>query len=419
MTSVRIAYKTGSTVPLDKLRGLQGDLKDLPDENYQKLKTEIVETGFAFPPHVWRNPKDKIHHLVDGHQRIATLKRMQAEGYKIDDIPVVAVEAKDMKEARRRVLQATSQYGRMTEDSLAKFLNSAKLDIDFVRDRFDLPHIDMDQFARNFLEHDGKIVSVSEHQRTIGKTDPDEIPDNVKSACKLGDLWQLGEHRLLCGDSTNRAQVSRLMGAVKAEMMFTDPPYGVGYEGGHLNKRKREKIINDDSSDIYSRVAPVISEFVDGPCYTWFAFTQCRPTVEAIEAIGEMHALIIWNKTNATYAAMNAQYKQRHEPCIYWKPKGSTLRWTGPTNECTVWDIKRDGRNDMHPTQKPVELAERAINNHSAESVLDLFGGSGSTMIACETLKRQCYMMELDPHYCDVIVNRWQNFTGQQAKKIK
>lgn len=272
-------------------------------------------------------------------------------------------------------------------------------------------------------------IEVQGYTRTTSEAtgvDEDEIPEKPPAQTQPGDLYLLGGHRLLCGDSTDINQVDHLMDGQRAEMLFTDPPYGVDYSGGiqfqkdgSAKRNNRERLANDGDASIYSRVMPIIANHVDGPCYTWFAFTKCRVTIEAIEAIGEMHALIIWHKINATYAAMNAQYKQRHEPCIYWKPKGSTLRWCGPSDERTIWEIKRDPRNDMHPTQKPVELAERAMLNHSASIVLDLFGGSGSTLIAAEKTARKCYMMELDPGYCDVIVARWEKYTGLKAKRVR
>jgi DNA modification methylase len=253
-------------------------------------------------------------------------------------------------------------------------------------------------------------------------TDPDEVPEEVETRCKPGDLWILGRHRLLCGDSTNVDDVARLMNGDVAEMMFTDPPYGVNYEGGHFHsgdvniKRKREKLADDDSTAIYTDFLPVALSAVDGPCYMWFAGSKARDIYNAVYDNGcEVHTLIIWNKTNATYAAMNAQYKPRHEPCLYFKPKGSTLRWCGSTTEATVWDQARDGINEFHPTQKPIALASKAIGNHDAKTVLEMFGGSGSTLIACEQLGRKCYAMEISPKYCDVIIQRWENATGQKA----
>ena len=252
------------------------------------------------------------------------------------------------------------------------------------------------------------------------EVEEDEAPEvsSEPPVSQLGVVYQLGRHRVMCGDSTDREQVKTLMNGVRAEMCFTDPPYGVNYEGGHFHsgdvniKRKREKLAQDDSTQIYTDVIPIIAENVDGACYTFYAGTKPTDLYIAVEAIGEIHALLIWHKTNATYAAMNAQYKQRHEPFLYWKPKGSTLRWCGATTEATIWELDKDGKNDMHPTQKPISLAAKAIKNHDAKTVLDLFLGSGSTLIACEQTDRTCYGMELDPRYVDVIRKRYAKFVN-------
>ena len=217
----------------------------------------------------------------------------------------------------------------------------------------------------------------------------------------------------MCGDSTKIEDVELLMNGKKADMVFTDPPYGVNYEGGHFHsgnvdiKRKREKLASDQTTAIYFDFLPVALRFVDGPCYMWFADSKARDVYNAVfDNNCEVHALIIWHKTNATYAAMNAQYKQRHEPCLYFKPHGSTLRWCGATTEATVWSQDRDGINEFHPTQKPISLASKAINNHDVKLVSDFFLGSGSTMVACHQLDRICYGMELESRYCDVIIRR-------------
>ena len=264
------------------------------------------------------------------------------------------------------------------------------------------------------------MVALSEDDPEITEDDVPEPP--VDPITKLGDLWILGEHRLLCGDSTKAEDVGRLMAGAKADMMFTDPPYGVNYEGGHFHsgnvniKRKREKLAADATAQIYFDFLPVALSVVDGPCYMWFAGSKARDVYNAVHDNGcEVHALIIWHKTNATYAAMNAQYKQRHEPCLYFKPRGSTLRWCGETTEATVWSQDRDGINEFHPTQKPIALAAKALKNHEAATVLDMFCGSGSTLIAAEQLNRKCYGMEISPQYCDVIVKRWETLTGNKA----
>ena len=252
--------------------------------------------------------------------------------------------------------------------------------------------------------------------------DEDEIPEPpVEPKTKLGDIYQLGRHRLMCGDSTDSASVATLTGG-KVDMVFTDPPYGVEYTGGmqfkdgKVETKSREMIKNDDV-DIYQDVMRVLSEFSNGPCYIWFAGTKAAKLYEAAEKYGDIHALLIWVK-NGGYGALNANYKQKHEPCLYWKPKGKTLNFAGATTETTIWEINKDGKNKLHPTQKPVALATKAISNHDAKTVLDLFGGSGTTLIAAEQLNRICYMMELDPKYCDVIVKRWENLTGLKAELI-
>ena len=259
--------------------------------------------------------------------------------------------------------------------------------------------------------------------RDLDESKEDEIPEPpVEPKTKLGDIYQLGRHKLMCGDSTDSVSVATLTSGSKVDMVFTDPPYGVAYtggmqfKGGKVETKNREMIKNDDV-DIYEDVMRILSEFSNGPCYIWFAGTKAAKLYDAAEKYGDIHALLIWVK-NGGYGALNANYKQKHEPCLYWKPKNKTLNFTGATTETTIWEIDKDGKNKLHPTQKPVALATKAISNHDAKTVLDLFGGSGATLIAAEQLNRTCFMMELDPKYCDVIVTRWENLTGQKAELI-
>jgi len=273
------------------------------------------------------------------------------------------------------------------------------------------------------LWSDDELTELLNEAAGVAAGDADAEPQIDKAAelnkvwqVKTGDLWQIGEHRLLCGDSTKREDVERVMMGERAEMMFTDPPYGVNYEGGHFHsgdvniKRKREKLADDDSTAIYFNFLPEALKVVEGPCYMWFAGNKARDVYNAVFDAGcEVHALIIWHKTNATYAAMNAQYKQRHEPCLYFKPKGSTLRWCGATTEATVWNEDRDGINEHHPTQKPIKLAMKAIGNHSAKTIVDFFCGSGSTLVACQNLSRKCRGIEISPDYCAVILQRMKD----------
>jgi site-specific DNA-methyltransferase (adenine-specific) len=253
----------------------------------------------------------------------------------------------------------------------------------------------------------------------------DEIPEVVEPKAKLGDVWLLGRHRLMCGDSTVVENVDKLLQGKKADMAFTDPPYGVEYTGGvqfapdgTATKNNREMIKNDNL-DIYADVFRILAQFVNGPCYVWFAGNKAATVYTAAQQYGQIHNMLVWHKTGGGYSNLSAHYKENKEPFLYWKPKGSTLRWSGPSTETTVWSVNKDRINEFHPTQKPVALAAKAITNHDAKSVLDLFGGSGSTLIACEQTDRTCFMMELDPKYVDVIIARWEKLTGDTAVLIE
>jgi DNA modification methylase len=347
-------------------------------------------------------------HILAGNHRVMAAKALGWE-----TVPVQWVDVTPEEELR--ILVVDNRTTRIGQDDTTKIT-------DILAELANTP-VGLDGTGYGAADLDAlidELAGMTEPAELL--TDPDEVPEEVETRCKPGDLWILGRHRLLCGDSTKADDVTRLMDGDVAEMMFTDPPYGVNYEGGHFHsgdvniKRKREKLADDDSTAIYTDFLPVALSAVDGPCYMWFAGSKARDIYNAVYDNGcEVHTLIIWNKTNATYAAMNAQYKPRHEPCLYFKPKGSTLRWCGSTTEATVWDQARDGINEFHPTQKPIALASKAIGNHDAKTVLEMFGGSGSTLIACEQLGRKCYAMEISPKYCDVIIQRWENATGQKA----
>jgi DNA modification methylase len=255
--------------------------------------------------------------------------------------------------------------------------------------------------------------------------DPDAVPTlPTEPKAKLGDVYLLGAHRLLCGDSTNLEHVDRLMDGEKARCLFTDPPYGVDYDGG---MKKRERLAADVGGNlspkaettIYTEMLPSVMAACENraPLYIWHAHTKADEIQSALRDAGyPVRSQIIWVKNNAQFIS-SAHYKQKHEPCFYAVKKSMKPWWYGPKNEVTIWNVDRSPRNDYHPTQKPVELVERALRNSTVQgdSVLDLFGGSGSTLIACEGLERRCYMMELEPAYVDVIVQRWEDLTNEKA----
>jgi DNA modification methylase len=375
------------------------------DEQVAQIMASIREFGFCNPVLI-----DAAGTIIAGHGRVMAATRM-----KLETVPCLRLS--HLTEAQRRAYVIADNRIALSSSWDSELLSNELSDLH--ADDFDLGLLgfDPDELAAllDFEQLPG--------DENAGEVVEDEVPEPpVDPITKPGDLWILGEHRLLCGDSTKADDVARLMAGAKADMMFTDPPYGVNYEGGHFHsgdvsiKNKREKLASDSTTAIYPAFLPVALSVVDGPCYMWFADSKARDVYNSVfDNHCEVHALIIWHKTNATYAAMNAQYKQRHEPCLYFKPKGSTLRWCGATTEATIWSQDRDGINEFHPTQKPVALAGKAIKNHEAKTVVDMFCGSGSTLIAAEQLNRKCYGMEISPAYCDVIVKRWENLTGKVA----
>jgi DNA modification methylase len=242
-----------------------------------------------------------------------------------------------------------------------------------------------------------------------------QIPEELKTDIVLGDLFEIGAHRLLCGDSTDSDQVAKLMNGHKADMVFTDPPYGVSYEGGH-NKKKRSGIENDtlqgqDLTDLFyeSLMNADLFSHDHSAFYIWYANGKAVETFASFSNLNlSVRAVICWYKVKSGLGAFMSQYIPNYEPCIYAFKTGKSPQWFGASDEKTVWELKKDSKNEYHPTQKPVELPERAMKNSSKvnDTILDVFGGSGSTMVAAEQLKRKARLMELDPKYCQVIVDR-------------
>jgi len=236
-----------------------------------------------------------------------------------------------------------------------------------------------------------------------------EMPDEVQTDIVLGDLFEIGEHRLLCGDSTNSDQVGKLMNGQLADMCHTDPPYNIDYEGG---SKKREKIANDKLDDfpkflydVYTTISTALKK--GGAIYVWHAPSETHNFIQQfIDAGFLFKSYIIWNKNNSTFG--RSDYHWKHEPCIYGWLEGASHNWHGDRKQTTVWDIDRPSRSEEHPTMKPIPLCSKPLENSSKQGdvVLDVFLGSGSTMVAAHQLKRKCYGMELDPKYCQVIIDR-------------
>ena len=249
-----------------------------------------------------------------------------------------------------------------------------------------------------------------------GLTDPDEVPEvPADPITQPGDLWILGEHRLLCGDSTKAEDVERLMDGKKADMVFTDPPYGVAYQSNFREKTPKFDVLQNDDR-IITEWLPLVSKHSSGFVFIWTTWKVLYPWLEATKDFASITNVVVWHKPGGGLGDLKGTYATDHEIALVYN-RGSQL--TGKRIG-SVWEITRDALSSyLHPTQKPVALAEQAFETTTQKNdlILDLFLGSGSTLIAAEKTGRKCYGMELDPKYCDVIVKRWEDFTGQKAEK--
>ena len=258
---------------------------------------------------------------------------------------------------------------------------------------------------------------------TEGLTDPDAVPEKpIDPVTKPGDLWILGKHRLLCGDSTSAADVTRLLDGAVPTLMVTDPPYGVEYDpewrmdaGLTGNTARMGKVMNDDRADW----TEAWKLFPGDVAYVYHAGVFASTVQRSLEQAGfAIRAQIIWAKDRL--ALSRGDYHWQHEPCWYAVREGGKGHRTDDRTQTTLWSIPaRDDAGHGHGTQKPVECMERPVRNHLADTVYEPFAGSGTTVIACERTGRACIAMELDPGYCDVIVRRWEEFTGRKAERVQ
>jgi len=374
--------------------------KDLSQKNFDKLSNSFNVHGFITPYFVWKY-KGK-HFILDGHQRSRVLSTLEPNGL---EVPYILIEAKNKQEAAKKLLAIDSRYGKRTAEGEQEFL-----------DIFEIEQGYIEEVAVLEFEFETEDTEVEAKEDDFDEAPP-EIPITV-----LGDLYEIGEHRLLCGDSTDSDQVAKLMNGNKADMVFTDPPYGVDFVGikgtMYQNGKKKgkdsyEAIKNDDLKNesltdlFYESISnAIINTKSNSAFYIFFGINKSKETIEAISNLDlEIRNWLIWDKGNVGFHAMGAQYKPNYESFLYCFKEGNPPEWVGNQQQQTIWrhSVERLG---LHPTMKPITLISQAIENHNISSLLDLFLGSGSTMVASHQLKRKCYGMELDCRYADVIVKR-------------
>jgi DNA modification methylase len=383
-----------TTSKISEIRENPSNPRTISKDKFKKLVQSIKD----FPEMLQARPivVDPTNTILGGNMRY---KACVEAG--LDEVPVYVATWEEAKNPRF-IIQDNASYGEWDYDALAN----------------DWDATDLNEWGLDLWQ---------EEEEAEGLTDPDEVPEAPEEPkTKPGDLWILGDHRLLCGDSTKADDVERLMGGNCPELMVTDPPYGVNYDVNWRSEAMPEKndktrwtdgqgkaigkVKNDDRAD-WTEAYSLWSGKV---AYVWHDGKASPLVGRNLESCGlVLRNLIIWGKNQ--HAISRGNYHHKHEPCWYAVRKGESAGWIGDRSQTTLWDIDKPRKSETgHSTQKPIECMETPLKNHEGD-VYDPFLGSGTTLIAAEKTGRKCYGMELDPKYCDVIVKRWEDFTGKKA----
>lgn len=383
-------------VDINELISPEYNPRQITDDEMGKLKNSINEFGYVAPIIVNKHN----NHIVGGNQRYEALKSL---GY--TDVDVIFVDEPDLNREKALNIALNKISGEWDFVKLADILDDLELnDFDISITGFD--ELELEDFG---------IEDPTEHEPVEIVEDDYDLEDDIEVTVELGDIYQLGNHRLMCGDSTSVDDVEKLMNGNKADMVFTDPPYSYNYQSNMRTKSEKfDVLMNDDKILNFMHPLKIVNDGFVFICTTWKVLDKWIPLFKQYYNLSNM---IIWNKGGGGIGDLKHTFLTDYEIILC----SNNEREIIGKRIGSVWNIGKDNVNDyVHPTQKPIELSANAIKNVTKEThnVLDLFGGSGSTMIACEQLNRNCYMMELDPKYCQVIINRWEEFTGEKAEKI-
>lgn len=369
------------------------------DAAVDSVSESIKQFGFKVPILI-----DSNNIIICGHTRIKAARKLG-----LDKVPCIVADdlTPEQIKAFRLADNKTCEIAEWNMELLeAELKELSNLELDF----------SMSDFGFEFEEE-------SEPQEIIEDEAP-EVDEDNEPLTKQGDIWQLGEHKLICGDSTSKETIKRLVGEAMADMVVTDPPYNINYQGGTGDKLT---IQNDNMSDEeFNSFLTTAFECMNdalkegGAFYIWYASREHINFETALnKADFQVRQQLIWAKSGLILSRQD--YHWQHEPCLYGWKSGATHNWYSDRKQSTLLEFEKPTKNLEHPTMKPVELIAYLISNSSKKNdiVLDIFGGSGTTLIASEQLNRKCYMVEIDPKYCDVIIKRYENFTGQKAVRLE
>lgn len=381
------------TVSIDQIKPYENNPRN-NDDAVDAVANSIKEFGWQQPIVV-----DNVGVIVVGHTRYKAAKRL-----KLKEVSIVVADnlTEEQVNAYRLADNKSGELATWNDDELQEELDKI-LDIDMTDFGFDL---------ETELEDDEAIDDDYE----------EEVPEEPKS--KLGQVYQLGRHRLMCGDSTNPDDVKKLMNGVQADLLITDPPYNVNYEG----KQDSKMTIKNDHQEAENFYKFLLEAFTNAKdnmkagaaFYIWYASSEAvNFNRSAVDAGLSVRQELIWAKNRMILGRQD--YQWQHEPCLYGWADGGSHSWYSDRKQTTILNFDKPQRSDLHPTMKPIPLFDYQIKNSSksGDNVLDLFGGSGTTLMACEQDGRNAYLMEFDPRYVDVIIDRWEKFTGKTAKLIQ
>ena len=397
MSSLQIQYR-----PVESLIPYARNAKQHADAQVAQIAASIREFGWGAPILV-----DGQNNVIAGHGRLLAARKLG-----MTEVPVVPMTHLTDTQRKALILADNKISENASWDDALLGLELTELQ----EASFDL---ELTGFTAE--EWDKLIASDS----NAGLVDDDQIPDVIETAIsQIGDVWLLGEHKVLCGDATKTEDYKKLLGDELADLTVTDPPYNVDYANTAQDRLRGtdRPILNDnmgkDFGAFLQTACKNILDITKGAVYIAMSSSELDTLQSAFRAAGgKWSTFIIWAKN--TFTLGRADYQRQYEPILYGWKDGVQHYWCGARDQGDVWHIKKPHKNDLHPTMKPVELVERAIRNSSKtrDIVLDPFGGSGTTLIACEKSNRRARLIELDPKYVDIIVQRWQNFSGQQATR--
>jgi DNA modification methylase len=390
------------TWPVEKLIPYARNARTHSDDQVAQIAASIAEFG-------WTNPilagADGI--VIAGHARLQAARKLG-----MTEVPVIVLDG--LSETKRRALVLADNRLALNAGWDEEMLRVEMAALDEAGFNLELVGFTDDEIAG--LLRDPEEVRA-------GNTDEDAVPEAPEEAItKSGDVWILADHRLLCGDATQIESVEKVLAGGLADMVFTDPPYNVNYGATMKDKLrgKKRRIANDNLGQDFAQFLRDslvnILAVTKGAIYVCMSSSELHTLHQAFtEAGGHWSTFVIWAKN--TFTMGRSDYQRQYEPILYGWKDGTDHFWCGARDQGDIWFVKKPVSNDLHPTMKPVELVERAIRNSSKgrDTVLDPFGGSGTTVIACEKAGRQARLIELEPKYCDVVIRRWQEFIGREA----